>query len=802
MKVSTEWLADYVELPPTTSMLATRLTLAGLEVEAIESPATALKGVVVALIKESSPHPNADKLSVTQIDIGEAALFQVVCGAKNYKIGDKVPLATVGTKLPNGTEIKAAQLRGVDSFGMLCSSRELGLSEEHAGLMILDPALKVGTPVADALGLKGAVLTLNVTPNRADALSHLGVAREVSALTGNAVKVPHSKLSESGGAASEKIQIRIDAPDRCLRYAARVIEGVKIGESPKWLLDRLKAVGVRPISNVVDITNYVLFEYGQPLHAFDLDQVGGAQIIVRTAKPNEKMVTLDGKERALDPDDLLICDRDKPQVLAGVMGGQNSEVNEKTTRVLLEAANFLPASVRRSAKRHALHSESSHRFERGTDANGIPSVLDRAASLIAEIAGGTVLKGVVDVYPKKIDPRRVTLRYLRISTVLGVEVPAEQAKAILTNLGFKLLEHEADSGMYEVPGYRPDVEREEDLIEEVARVRGFDTIPAALPRGASEFVPEAKGYSVDSRVRGALSGAGFDEVVNYSFVAPEELKAVSAPEPWIALLNPLSVEQSVMRTSIYPGLLKNLSHALRHGVDTVRLYEFGRTYHPDPEGGQGARPPATEKLTVGGVVHGRRNGRTWTSKDEAADFYDAKGGVEAVLQALGIKGAEFVAAERAELHPRATAEVRVNGRVLGHLGELHPRSRNKLDLPAGVFLFALDFLQLHEATTLVPGYAPPTKFPAVLRDLAVVVPTTLEHESVRKVIREIGGALVEDAVLFDVYTGKPIPDGQKNLAYALRYRSADRTLTDIEVNDAHAKIVAEVTKKLGGQLRS
>lgn len=802
MKISTEWLADYVELPPTVPMLARRLTLAGLEVEGIESPATALKGVVVAQIKESKQHPNADKLSVTQVDVGGSALLQVVCGAKNYKVGDKVPLATVGTSLPGGMEIKAAALRGVESFGMLCSARELGLSEDHGGLLILSGDPRVGTPIADALGLKGAVLEINVTPNRPDALNHLGIAREVSALNGNPVKAPVAKLSEASTAASEKIKIRIDAPDRCLRYAARVVEGVKIGPSPKWMQDRLKACGVRPISNVVDVTNYVLLEYGQPLHAFDLDRVGGAEIVVRMAKSGEKMTTLDGKERQLDPDDLLICDAQRPQVLAGVMGGADSEVNEKTTRVLLEAANFLPASVRRTSKRHGLHSESSHRFERGTDVHILPTVLDRAAALIVELAGGTVLKGMVDVYPKPVAPAKVTLRWGRVSKLLGTEVAAEQSKLILTTLGFKLVDDSAEKGVFEVPGARVDVEREEDLIEEIARIRGYDTIPAALPRGASEFVPEPKTFEAERRVRAALSGAGFNEVVNYSFVSQAELDALSAPKPAIALVNPLSNEHAVMRTSIFPGLLKNLSHALRHGVDTVRLYEIGRTYHVDAEGGHGSRPPAIEKVTLGGLVHGRRHGRTWNQKDDRADFYDAKGGVEAVLSALGIRSAQYVATDHAELHPRATAEIRAGEHVLGYVGELHALARKRLDLPEGVYLFTLDLAAVYAATALVPKYEPLTKFPAVLRDLAVVVPAELEHEAVRKVIREVGGALVEDATLFDVYTGKPIPEGQKNLAYALQYRSADRTLTDVEVNEAHQKIVAEVTRRLGGQLRA
>jgi len=802
MKISTDWLSDYVELPPTVPMLARRLTLAGLEVESVDSPELRLRGVVVGRILESAQHPNADKLSVTRVEVGADAPLQIVCGAKNYKVGDRVPVATVGTVLPGGLEIKRAALRGVDSAGMLCSAKELGLSEESEGLLILAGDLKEGTPIHVALGLKGAVLELNVTPNRADALSHLGVAREAPALNGNPLKRPAATLSESGVRAADKVKIRVEDAERCPRYMARVVEGVKVGPSPAWMQKRLSDCGVRPISSVVDVTNYVLLEYGQPLHAFDLDKVAGAEIVVRRARAGETLITLDGKERVLDADDLLICDRDRPQVLAGVMGGQDSEVSGGTTRVLLEAAHFQPSGVRRASKRHGLHSESSHRFERGTDVTALPEVLARAAALLQQVAGGTVLSGAVDSYPNPVEPRKVTLRYARVSRLLGAEVAADQSRGILEKLGFERVTDSAEQGVYRVPGFRVDVEREEDLVEEIARVRGYDTFPAALPRGASTFVPESKAMEAERRLRAALSGAGFDEVVNYSFVAPEELEKLDAPRPAIALLNPLSVEQSVMRTSLFPGLLRNLSHALRHGADGLRVYELGRTYHPDAEGAVGARPAAREVSRVAGLLFGRRTGRTWAYADAQVDFHDCKGGVEAVLSALGIRGAVFNAAERKELHPRATAEVWVGGRCLGVVGALHPRAAKRWELPAGVFLFALEMEALVEATVLVPRYAPPTRFPAVLRDLAVVVPAGLEHAAVQRVIRDVGGALVEDASLFDVYTGAPVPAGQKSLAYALRYRAADRTLTDVEVNEAHARIVGEVTARLGGALRA
>ncbi|QRK06287.1 phenylalanine--tRNA ligase subunit beta [Archangium violaceum] len=803
MKISVKWLGDYVALPASVEELARKLTAVGLEIEGLERPGEGLRGVVVAQIKESVQHPNADKLSVTKVDLGGPEPLQIVCGAKNFKVGDKVPLATIGTKLPNGVEIKQAPLRGVDSFGMLCSAKELGLSEESSGLLILPQDLKPGTPIAEALGLDDVVLEVNVTPNRPDALSHLGVAREVAVATGGTLRPPQPKLAESGSTTSEKVKVRIEDAARCPRYAARVVENVKIGPSPQWLQDRLKACGVRPISNVVDVTNFVLLEYGQPLHAFDLDKVSGQEIIVRTAKPGEKMTTLDGKERALEPEDLLICDRDRAQALAGVMGGADSEVSAGTTRVVIESAHFQPSSIRRSSKRHGLHTEASHRFERGADLDAVIPAVDRAAALIAELAGGTVAPGRVDVYPQPQTQRRVTLRYGRVEKVLGVAIPESECRRILGTLGFKSVEEGSGQTTFEVPRARVDVEREEDLMEELARVYGYDNIPARLPRGIAELGPEPAAAEAERRARQALAGLGLSEVVNYSFVPPRTLEVLGGTEKPVALLNPLSMEQSVMRTSLLPGLLENLSRSVRHQVDTVAVYEMGRAYFRDPEGGRGQRPAAREVPRLAGLVWGLRGGRTWTQKEARADFYDAKGALEAVLHALHVEGVRFVASEAPSYHPRACARVELSdGTVLGYVGELHPRVSKALELPRDVFAFEVDTAPLYSAARLVPAWGGLPRFPAVLRDLAVVVPLELQNDEVRRVILEVGGPLVEDALIFDVYTGKPIPEGSKNLAYAIRYRSPERTLTDAEVSAAHQRIISEVNQRLGGALRT
>ncbi len=803
MKISVKWLGEYVALPSSVEELARKLTAVGLEIEGMERPAEALRGVVVGHIQESVQHPNADKLSVTKIDAGGPAPLQVVCGAKNYKVGDKVPLATVGTKLPNGMEIKQAALRGVESSGMLCSAKELALSEESSGLLILPPESKPGAPVAEALGLDDVVLEVNVTPNRPDALSHLGVAREVGVATGASFRPPEPKVPEAGGVVAEKINVRIEDPERCPRYAARVIENVTLKPSPQWLQDRLKACGVRAINNVVDVTNYVNLEYGQPLHAFDLEKLAGREIVVRRAKPGEKIRTLDDKERTLDADDLAICDRDRPQAMAGVMGGADSEVSEGTKHLVLESANFQPSSVRRTSKRHALHSEASHRFERGADVDAVVPALDRAAQLIAELAGGTVVAGRVDVFPGQKPPRRVALRYGRVERFLGTPVPEAECRRILEALGFRAVEEGEGQTTFEVPRARVDVEREEDLLEEIARVYGYDNIPARLPRGIAELAPEPPQSEAERRLRQALSGAGLSEVVNYSFVALRSLEVLGGKEAPVALINPLSAEQSVMRTSLLSGLLENLSRNVRHQVERVALYETGRAYFRDPKGGQGQHPAAREVPRVAGLVWGLRAGRAWTQKDARMDFYDAKGAVEAVLHALHVEEARFVPAEAPAWHPRACAQVLLaDGTALGYVGEVHPRVTKALDLPQGVFAFELDTEPLYAGARLVPSYRSVARYPAVLRDLAVVVPVELRNDEVRRVILEVGGTLVEDALIFDVYTGKPIPEGKKNLAYAIRYRSAERTLTDAEVAQAHQRIISEVNQRLGGALRT
>jgi len=801
MKISLNWLADYVELPATPEETAAKLTLAGLEIEGVERLGEGLDGVVVAHILESVPHPNAEKLSVTQVDAGpKHGKLQIVCGAKNYKVGDKVPLATVGTKLPGGIEIKQAKLRGVDSAGMLCSAKELAIAEDASGLLILDPSAQVGMPIAEALGLRDVVFEVNVTPNRPDALSHIGIAREVATITGTPLKVPSVELTEDGSPVESLVKVEVRDYERCPRYTARALEGAAIGPSPMWMQNRLRAVGVRAISNAVDVTNYVLLECGQPLHAFDLDLVPNGHVIVRRAGEGEKMTTLDGKERTLTADDLVICDEKSPSALAGVMGGATSEVSDKTRRILLESAYFLPSGVRRSSARHGLHTESSHRFERGVDYEAVTWAQDRAAQLLAQLCGAKIARGRIDARKAPLARRQFKLRFARIGDLLGMPVPAETTERILTGLGFKLTERTAESAMVEVPSWRVDVDGEADCVEEIARLQGYGTIPARLPRGVSDLAPEPVGQAVERRLRLALSAAGFDEVVNYSFVSPKDLEVLKPGAKPILVKNPLAPEQEAMCTTRLAGLLVNVRHNLNRQVEDVRFYELGRTYLPSQD--KGSTQPADEPRMLAGVLVGHRDPHQWGERREAVDFFDLKGAIEQLVESIGARDVRYVSVtDRPHLHPRSACELRIAGKPVGSFGELHPKAAQALSLPRGVFVFELAVEALEQGAHLVPRSKSLPRFPAVLRDLAVVLDDTVAAADVEAEIRAAGGQLVEEVTLFDLYRGQGVPQGKKSLAFAVRLRAAERTLTDEEAVKAHAAIVSRLGEKFGATLR-
>lgn len=798
MRVSYNWLKDYVDIDLNPPQLSDRLTMAGLEVEGLEFLGAGIEGVIVGKVLSVKPHPDADKLTLCDVDTGSEVL-PIVCGARNVKEGAKVALALVGATLPGGLKIQKAKLRGAVSLGMLCSEKELGLAKESEGIMILPDSAQVGEDIIKAIGLDDWAMEINVTPNRPDCLSVVGIAREAAALTRRALKPPKAAVKETGKRVGDMVAVEVVDYELCPRYAGRIVSGVKIKESPDWLKRRLTNVGMRPINNVVDVTNYVMLEMGQPLHAFDFDLIADQKIVVRAAEEGEKFTTLDGTERVLPAGTLLITDGARPIALAGVMGGSNSEVSERTVNIFIESAYFAPAGIRRAAKKLGMHTEASHRFERGTDPEGVIPALDRAAERIVSIAGGKVAAGRVDVYPRPVVMPEVAVRPGRVGGILGVDLDKKEMADILGRLQIKVREEGKNALRVTPPTFRPDLEREIDMVEEIARVHGYGKIKSSLPLYAmAPGLPDRARESV-LKAKEAMYHAGYTEVVNYSFMNPQEFDRLGLPEDdcrrkAVLLRNPLTVEQSVMRTTLVPGLIGNLAWNLSRGVRGLKIFELSKVFL---SGGPGL---PNEPLRLSGLAVGQPGVSFWDRRE--VDFFDVKGVVEMLLDSLGITGAVFSAVVDAPLlHPGKAAWVMVGGREAGFVGQAHPDMMAHYDIPVDTYIFELDLEALIEVEGVGPSYRPLPKYPAVLRDVAVIVPEEVTSFSVQKVIESLRLDLVEDVRLFDYYAGKPVPEGKKSLAYTITYRSLDRTLTDEEVNALHLAIVDALRVKLGAQIR-
>ncbi len=810
MKISMRWLAEWVAVPDA-DQTARALTERGLEVEGIERRGDNLAGVVVAAVRARQPVAGSDHLTLVEIFDG-VSVHQVVCGAPNVPApGGRVAWARPGTTLPGGLAIGVRELRGVRSAGMLCSEQELGLGDSHDGIIVLEADAEAGREIASELMLRDVVLEVNVTPNRGDCLSHLGIAREVGAafaLPLTRPKVDFAALLGGAGAAAAAgpaitPAVAIDDVVGCPRYQARVIDGVRVGPSPLWLRRRLEAVGVRPISNLVDVTNYVMFDRGQPLHAFDHAKVAGGAIAVRRARAGETLVTLDGVTRQLETGDLLICDAERPIALAGVMGGKDSEVSDGTTRVLLESACFEPRAVRVTAKRLGLHSEASQRFERGVDVAGVDASSQRACALLVEVAGGHVAGPGSDLWPRPLEPLMVPLRRARLHAVLGLDVGAPEVRRLLG--GIEL----GDAGgpgadevlRFQIPTFRTDLTREVDLIEEVARLVGLDKLPATLP--SVSRAPARSGDRVAERARELLAAAGLHEILSYSFVAPAALAALGFPDDDRRarprrVANPLRLEQSAMRTAILPGLAAALAHNQAQRVHDVRLFEVGPLFLPRAQGADDAEL-CDEPWVAGGLLAGDRDG--WLRSGGPVDFFDARGVVEALVHGLTGHQPELAATSAVPwLHPGVAATVSVLGRELGVVGEVHPRVRDALGLGGVVFAFELGLDPLRSAPPA--QLTRPGRFPGSSRDVSCFIAATVPAARVRGVLAAAGGALLAEIRLLEDYreAGK-VPAGQKSMLWTLTYRSPERTLTDVEVDGAHAAVVAALARELSATLR-
>jgi phenylalanyl-tRNA synthetase beta chain len=824
MRVSLRWLNELVPgLKASAREVAERLTHAGLEVESMRELGPGQEPIVVAEVRRIEPHPSRSGLRLVTVNRGGGNEQRVVCGADNVpEPGGQVLLAPLGTVLPAiGITLGAREIAGVSSEGMLVSESELGLAEESAGIIVFEPKThEPGTAMhAAEPESSDAIFEIGVTPNRPDALGHMGVARDVAALFELAFAVPEAKKMARGSSAklSELVSVDNQDTERCPHYGAGAVLEVKVAPSPAWLRWRLSKLGVRAISNVVDITNLLLLGWGQPLHAFDLERVRGAKIVVRRAKSGEPFTTLDGVERKLDADDLVICDGEGPSALAGVMGGLDSEIRDTTTRVLLECAYFTPRGVRRTSRRHALHTESSFRFERGVDWGGVPLVLDHAKSLVTELCGGAAVDGAIHAKGPEQKLPSIRVRAERIEQLLGRKVEFEQAKKTFVRLGFAL-EQEGD-GEATVRGasFRPDVSREVDLIEEVARMDGLAAIPAILPAILPQ-PPRVTGKFL-RRVAAEAVGLGLSEALTYSFVSPAELEAVSAPPASVTLINPLTDERSVMRTSLLPGVLEALRRARRHGEHAVRLFAIGARFLPPGNDGppSEARPHLAEDAGVlpserpsfAAVLAGPRPAHL--AQPTNVDVFDAKGiGVE-LVERLTLRSASVRHTKDAKhLHPRGAGEILVEGKVVGRFGPLHPDVIDKLDLGGEAFAIELDLVEIEALGARTPRFQPIPRLPQVARDVALVVSDDVSAEQVESVIRETAGELCESVELFDLFRGGSIPSGHQSLAFHVVYRDPKartdpenaKTLTDREVDQRHAAVIKAANEKLGGQLRA
>lgn len=803
MRLPLDWLSEWVSLPDDAE-LCERLEMAGFEDVLVEASGPELAGLVVGRVISREPHPNADRLSLCRVEAGGAEPVEVVCGAPNVAAEQKIAFAPTGSRLPDGTKLKRSKIRGVVSNGMICSARELGLGEDHSGILVLDPGLPVGTPLAEALGAGQRVLDLTLTPNRGDAASLLGIAREVRALFGSELCWPELEPAESGAPSAESIRVSIEAEADCFSYAARVVRGVRVGPSPDWLVKRLEAAGVRAINNVVDVTNLVLLELGQPLHGFDLSRIGGAEIRVRRARAGEKLATLDGQTRSLDPEDLVIADASRPVALAGVMGGAESEVGDATTDVLLESAHFHPSRVRRSARRHGLHTEASYRFERGVDREGIVRAADRAARLLAELAGGAAAPGVVLARGSAPEPlAEIRLQVARVERILGIELSLDACLELLGRLGIDC-RREGDGLVATPPSHRNDLRRPEDLIEEIARIHGYDRIPTTYPVAPLAPVELPWAWRLAEQTRDALAGAGLTECVSFPFVSAEDLEALRIPaedprRAQLRLANPVREEEPLLRSTLVASLLRIARQNRARQVDRIRIFEVARRFLPEPGGGL-----PRELLGVAAVVTQGEERRLWDAREPTPLFYQAKGIAKTLMVQMGYPARfEALPAAGAEpyVHPGAAAVVEVGGRGVGVVGELHPEVASRFELDVPTALIEIDLSQLDEAERESRRFREVSRQPLVRRDLALLVPREAAAGELLAAARQAGGRDLLSVEVFDRYEGRGVPDGRVSLAFRLVFQRADRTLTDEEVSGRVDRIVELLARRFDAKLR-
>lgn len=795
MLVPLKWLRDYVDIDIDTQEFADMMTMTGSKVEKVDFFGKETNGVEVCKILEIEQHPDADRLKVTKVEVANGEILQIVTNATNIKVGDFVPVARIGAVLPGDFKIKKGKLRGVLSEGMFCGAEELTIPsafvEDHKkdGIYILDhqDSFELGMDVRDVLGINDALIEFEITSNRPDCRSIIGIAREAAVTLGKELKYPEIKVQ----ACDEEMSFEIDIQtDLCKRYCGRVVKDVKVGPSPYWMQRKLIEAGMRPISNIVDITNYVMLELGQPLHAFDLDDIKYNKMTVKMAEEGEKFTTLDGVERTLTSDMLVIGNKDKTLDLAGIMGGENSEIKDTTTSIFIEGASFAKENIRATSKKLGLRTEASSRFEKGIDINLTEEAVNRACQLIEELGCGTVLNGMLDYYPQKEEVQKVTVNPVRINKLLGVNVPMDQFINILESLEFKCNLVSSEVLELEVPTFRLDITEDADILEEIARIYGYDNIPSASLEGnATAGVKTEKQKFIDN-VKSNSIACGLNEILTYSFVSPRGVDKINLPADdekrnFVKIMNPLGEETSVMRTTLIPNMLDVISTNISHKVEEVSAFECGNTFIP-----QEGLPIETKKYCVG--MYGKE-----------VDFFVLKGVVESILNNVGLKGYE-IEPETTNLtfHPGRCAKIVYNNIYIGTFGELHPDVIENYNLGQRVYVAEINIDTVFENLNLTKSYNPLPKYPSTSRDIALIVKDEVFVKQMEDIIKANGGDLVESYKLFDVYKGAQIEEGHKSIAYSITYRSKEKTLTDEDVAKVHEKILSELSEKLNANLRS
>jgi len=799
VKIVLSWLNEYIDLSDIpVEKIAQELTMAGLEVEGITDYRQVYDKFITAEVVEKEKHPNADKLSLCKVNTGTEVL-QIVCGAPNVAAGQKVALACEGARIPDSDfVIKSTKLRGQLSQGMICSEAELGISNDHSGILVLPEETLPGKPLAEVIGYDDVVFEIGITPNRPDALSHVGVARDLSALLNRPLKKKEIASVRNSEKIGDMVAIEIEDQENCPRYSAVVVKDVTIGDSPEWMKSRLKMAGMRPINNIVDITNYIMLELGQPLHAFDLDNLSGSKIIVKRSENGSKFTTLDSVERELKDSVLMICDGEKEVAIAGIMGGENSEVNANTKNILIESAYFNPTSVRRSARYLGLSTEASYRFERGTNYEGTMNAALRAADLMAQFAGGKILSGELDVVSDKLTTKTVDLRYARIGKILGYRVPEDSVISILRNLEFRVVGSDQEKVTVEIPGFRPDVEREIDLIEEIARINGYDNIPP-VERVTSPLESSVDQMETLNSLRAKMIGFGFNEIMNNSLQPLETAQETGDP---IVLMNPLNAEMSVLRTSLIPGGLDTVRHNINNGEKDLRLFETGHVINKVGES-LNSFENISEESALAVIITGRASEKTWSSAERHFDIFDLKGYLNSLLETyINTKKLSYIYNEEKAGIYEYSVDIFAGDEKLGRYGKISDSFAAKYDIKQVVFCAELFVNCIQRNSDKLRKYTPLLKYPKIVRDMALIFDSSVRYGDISGFIRKNSSSLLKNVDLFDKYENeKVLGEGKVSLAFTLEFFDKERTLTEEEVEKEFSGLINKVTKQFNAVLR-